>query len=137
MTVIALANDALRGILKDFICPQQIAAIREAMRGPEATFFAARMVELAEQIKNMPKTGEQSGKQVFAHLHYFIKGIDIYITEKDMGDGSNDTAQYQAFGYQNIGFGFEAGYVCLPEIFASNTELDLHFKPTPIEDLID
>jgi hypothetical protein len=61
--------------------------------------------------------------------------MDWYITERDIGDGDDDT-QHQAFGLADLGVGEpELGYISIAELIDNNVELDLHFDPTPISQL--
>lgn len=120
--------------LKHFMGARQLRTMRDLARGEEGPWFITRMVELAALINAMPKTGETDGQggKAIAHLHYFIGGCDWYITEKDMGDGTDDLAQHQAFGTANLGHGAEMGYISIKEITDCGAELDLHFTPVAI-----
>jgi hypothetical protein len=117
--------------LNDFIGERQLNVMTSALRGEEGDFFEAKIEEYAERVRNMHKTYEQDGKgdEAIVHLHYFHpNGFDWYITEKDMGDGTEDTTQYQAFGYADMGFP-ELGYISIAELAANNVELDLYWTP--------
>jgi len=119
--------------LKGFIGPMQLNFMAEAVKGEEGQFFLDKMVELASVIEKMPKSYETDGMgdKAVAHLHYFVKNMDWYITEKDSdpdGDG-----QLQAFGWADLGHGGgELGYIPIAELIASNVELDFHFEPLTI-----
>jgi hypothetical protein len=69
------------------------------------------------------------GDNAVVYLHYFLNGCDWYITEKDMEDD-----QLQAFGYANLGYGGELGYISIQEIVTVGAELDLHWTPKPLKD---
>ena len=116
--------------LNDFIGVRQLDTMTSALRGEEGDFFEAKIEEYANRVRDMHKTYEQDGKgdEAIVHLHYFYGGFDWYITEKDMGDGSDDTTQYQAFGYADMGFP-ELGYISIAELIQSNIELDLYWTP--------
>ncbi len=117
--------------LSPFIGPTQTRTLRELMRGEEGDYFVDLLESLAHRIATMPKTREQDGKgdDSIVYLHYFINNCDVWITEKDMGDGTADDRQHQAFGIVDLGFGPEWGYISLPELFTTRIELDLHWEP--------
>lgn len=116
--------------LKDFIGERQLSAMTTNLRSEEGEFFENKFEEYAERARTMHKTYEQDGKgdEAIVHLHYFYGNFDWYITEKDMGDGSDDTTQYQAFGYADMGFP-ELGYISIAELIQNNVELDLYWTP--------
>ena len=114
-------------ILPYFIGAAQLAVLQEGFSGEEHAFFTEKVLELGELFETMPKTYEQDGlgDEAVAHLHYFMGGMDWFITEKDMNE-----EQLQAFGLCDLGMGFpEIGYVSLPEILANGAELDLCWTP--------
>lgn len=82
-----------------------------------------------EIFNTMPVTYQGDEK---AYLHYFNGNQDWYITEKDC-----EPEQLQAFGYANIGYGFEAGYISLIDFTANNIQLDLFFTPKDVKTLIE
>ena len=119
--------------LQCFIGKRQSLALEELIEGEEGQYFVDMLLELAATIKTMPKTGDTDGQgdKAIVHLRYFIGNFDFWITERDMGDGSADLQQHQAFGFVNLGDpdNAELGYISLPELFASNVELDLNWAP--------
>jgi hypothetical protein len=119
------ALHALRG----FISNQQLSAIETACRGEERQFFYDKLVEMAGIVATMPKTYEQDGlgNKAVAYLHYFQGGADWYITEKD-----SEPEQWQAFGLADLGYGGELGYISIVELLENNVEVDLHFNPRPL-----
>jgi hypothetical protein len=121
------------GVLAPFIGSSQLAAVRVFLRGEERGFFAGKLIELAETIAKMPKTYDQDGKgdQAVAYLHYFYRGADWYIMEKDSDpDGEG---QLQAFGLADLGLGFpELGYISIPEVLSVGAKIDFHFTPKTI-----
>lgn len=123
--------------IQDFMCTAQLLAIASGLRGEEKSFFQEKVKEITETINTMPKTYEQDGKgdQAKAYLHYFKGGCDWYITEKDMGDGSGDTSQYQAFGLADLGWGSELGYISIVELIRNGVELDFHYTPQTIAEI--
>ena len=124
--------------LAPFIGHRQMLAIKTLLRGEEGEHFAQTLRLLALLVKTMPKTGETDGEgaDAIVQLHYFYRGCDWYITERDTGDGSDDDSQHQAFGYANLGDpqNAEFGYISLPELFESAVELDLYWEPKPLKD---
>lgn len=118
--------------LTNFINPRQLASMKGDCRGEEGQFFIDKLVEMADLIKNMPKTYEQDGKgdDAIVTLHYFRGGSDFYITEKDMGDG-----QHQAFGLANLGYGDELGYMSIVELLENDVELDMYFTPCTLRQI--
>lgn len=130
------ATEAIKTALREFMPSSQIRVIANAMRGEEGQFFINRACELAELIKNMPKTYEQDGKgyQAIAYLHYFRGNMDWYITEKDVGS-PEDKRQIQAFGLADLGYGGELGYISIVELLENQIELDMYFTPTPLENI--
>jgi len=120
-------------ILGSYICKRQSAALEQLIRGEEGLYFQETLEALAALIAGMPQTGDTDGEgdDAVVYLHYFMGNFDFWITERDMGDGSADLQQHQAFGFVNLGDpdNAELGYISLPELFASNVELDLNWTP--------
>lgn len=136
MTTINNVIEAMPTI-RPFLSDSQLEILGDSCRGEESEFFKTLLVKLAEQIDNMPKTYEQDGKgdQAIVHLHYFLGGMDWYITEKDKGDGSDDTRQIQAFGLADLGYGGELGYISIEELVENNVELDLYWTPKTLAEV--
>lgn len=105
--------------------PQQYAMLN-ALDGEEFQYMLDKVNQVSATIKAMPKTYEQDGlgDQAVVHLHYFKGGCDWYVTEKDM-----EADQVQAFGYADLGYGGELGYISLMEITLAGVELDLYWTP--------
>jgi hypothetical protein len=102
-------------------------------RGKEKQYLFNKLCEMANTVSTMPKNYEQDGlgKNAVAHLHYFLGGMDWYITEKDML-----TEQHQAFGWAMIsGYDGELGYISIIEILENGAELNLHWTPKPLKDI--
>lgn len=115
--------------LRPFMSVSQTKAVSDAMRGEEKQFFIDKMVEMAGIISAMPETYGQDGKgdAAIAYLHYFMGGMDWYITEKDM-----EAEQLQAFGLADLGHGGELGYISIVELVGSGAELDFNFQQKTI-----
>ena len=117
--------------LRPFIGVSQMSALAECCRGEEREWFVATLNALAERIRDMPKPYDTTaqGSDAIAHLHYFGRGADCFITERDaVGQGET---QLQAFGRTCI-HECELGYVCIQELLAAGTEIDLHWDPKPL-----
>lgn len=64
-------------------------------------------------------------------LHYFKNGCDWFIIERDKED-----EQHQAFGYANMGYGSECGYISLLELMENDVEIDLYWTPKKVKDIV-
>lgn len=129
------ARANMRGILRHFMSEQQLRIVAECMRGEEKQFFVNKMNQITEQIKAMPGPYGQEGQEVkIAHLHYFGRGHDWYIQDRD---DLTEEGQIQAFGFANLcdDQNAEEGYICIQDIIETNRfELDFHFTPKPLAD---
>ena len=125
------------GTLKSITPRGQYMAVLEGMRGEEGQFFADTVTRMAAVWDAMPKTYETAGqgKGALAGMHYFTGGCDWWIMEKDSDpDGEG---QIQAFGIADLGQGFrELGYLNLPEILDMGAELDFHYTPRTVGDIL-
>ena len=76
-------------------------------------------------VFSIPKLYGQDGvKDKTIYLHYFFGNQDWYITEYDRNSG-------EFFGYVNLGYGAEMGYISVQELINNQKiELDFYFKPT-------
>ena len=132
------ANQAARDIatLRPFIGRSQLATMAKLAKGEEGEHFRAKLSEMAEIVRTMPKTYEQDGKgdQAIAYLHYFRGGMDWHITEKD-AETEDAPGQLQAFGLCDLGYGPELGYVSIDELTAQGVELDLYWTPATIGEI--
>lgn len=115
--------------LRGFISQPQLSAIDTACWGEERQFFYDKLVEVAGIVSTMPKSYEtdDQGDKAIAYLHYFSAAADWYITEKDM-----EPEQHQAFGWADLGYGGEMGYISIVELVQNGVELDLYFNPRPL-----
>ena len=119
--------------LRGFVPRAQLCVIGTLCRGEEGDYFRTKMLEYAKRVYHMPQTYEQDGKgdEAVTYLHYFNSDSDWWITEKDM-----EAEQRQAFGYVNLGYGGEVGYVSLMEICdTASIELDLHWQPKTLREI--
>lgn len=116
-------------LLIPFLPKNQLAIIRECLDGEEREFFIKQLAEMKAVIETMPVTYSQSelGDEAIVYLHYFMGGMNWYITEKDIeGDGT-----IQAYGMADLGYGPECGYISIKELVESVhcLELDLYWQP--------
>lgn len=123
--------------LREFLPPFQREIILECCEGEEGEWFISKITELNNTVATMPATYQTDGQgmQAIAHLHYFAPGCDWYITEKDMGS-EEEPGQHQAFGLADLGCGGELGYISISEITSVGAELDLHWTPKTLEEIV-
>lgn len=123
-TPMTQATAAVRSLAR-FINPAELETIGNAASGEEGEFYKAKLVELAELVGSMPCTYETDGQgdQAVAHLHYFSRDCDWYITERDQ-----EEEQLQAFGLAYI-WEEELGYISIQELIEAGAELDLYWTP--------
>lgn len=124
--------------LRHFIGRGQLAAMIEGAKGEEGDWFRAKIGELFDTVRTMPKSYETDGQGMRAtvSLRYFAGGSAAWlITERDAGAPNDSTPgeQLQAFGHADLfGDGGELGYISIAEIIAEGGELDLHFTAKPL-----
>jgi hypothetical protein len=121
---------------RPFLSRAQFATLQALCNGSEGPYFDGRIRALACQLLAMPKTGEQDGEGVdpVVYLHYFLGGMDWYIVEKDEIGGVEQT---HGFVVQRCDHhGGDLGYVSIAEIVACGVELDLHFEPCPLSQIL-
>lgn len=125
--------------LRPWIADGQLRFIKELMRGEEGEFFREKVCELAQIIQTMPKTYEQDGKggDAVVYLHYFKGCGDWWIMEKDMDASSGKAFSFnpQAFGYVDLGYGAEMGYINMDEVIKCGVEIDLHWTPRKVREI--
>lgn len=132
MLRVKLPSKRLYSPLKTFLSRGQAMVIGDCLAGEEGEWFEQKMLDMAKLVENMPKVYEQDGKgdDAIVTLHYFIGNCDWWITERD-----TSAEQHQAFGYANIGYGAEMGYISIAELIENRVELDLHFTPCTVREL--
>ena len=117
-------------LLRDFINPNQLAAILGSFKGEEGQFFIDKMIEVTNLINAMPSVIDEEKEDKY-YLHYFIGNMDWFIAEKD-----SILKQNQAFGYADLGMGFgELGYISIQELIDNNIELDFLFEPRSLAEV--
>lgn len=126
-------------VLRKFVPPHQLSFISSLLAGEEGPFFRQKLLEVATQVRGMPVTGRSGDGEPIVHLHYFRGSADVWVLERDVGDGTETPGlgtQHQAFGYVDLGYGPELGYISLPELFRAGMELDLHWTPKPASEVL-
>ncbi len=124
--------------LKDFIGEDQLNILSELLTGEEGDYFKEKLAEIKETIESMPGPygTEGQGVRMKAFLHYFAGASDWYIFEKD---NVENEPQLQAFGFACVNGdeqNAELGYINISEIIACNVELDLHYQPETLEEIL-
>lgn len=122
--------------LRKFIPRSQMLALSIGCLGEEKDAFCEILGRVIDTLGTMPVTYGQDGKGMdsIAYLHYFTGGCDWYITEKDMYGGVQ-----QAYGYAVLNGDYqmaEFGYISIIELLQVGAELDLHFEPKALKELI-
>ena len=81
--------------LRHFMGQQQKTAVVQGLKGEESQFFSDKLIELEKMVLALPVTygTDGQGDEAIAYLHYFLNGMDWYITERDVME-----QQLQAFG---------------------------------------
>jgi len=126
MAMLTPEQNKLCAILRAFIPSGELSTLVRNLKGEEGEYFVTLLCSWAEKIAAMPKTYQQDGLGMdsIVHLHYFRGGADWYITEKDMtGNGTQ-----QAFGWADLGYGGELGYISIAELVSNRVEFDLYWK---------
>jgi hypothetical protein len=124
---------------------QQMAAVRECLRGEEREFFVGKLAELQEIFDGMPRLYAQDGKgdDAVAYLHYFLGGSDWWITERGEGEDADRVYGLACLnGWKDCA---ETGYISLAELLNTGAELggnakayaelDFHFKPRTVGEI--
>lgn len=115
------------GTVQAFVPRVQFKCLIDGLRGEERTFFREKLRYLEVTVNTMPVTYAQSelGDEAVVHLHYFMGGMDWWITEKDVQGGTP-----QAFGLVDMGDGPELGYISIDDLVATRgMDVDLHWEP--------
>ena len=123
-------NKYVETILK-FMPDSQAQCFLSGLRDADKDYFYSVAKNISELISKAPAIYETDGKgeEIKPVLHYFYGDVDIFVTEIDKESNEH-------FGYTNIGYGLEAGYIDLDYIFKSIPfiNLDFNFKPLKIKD---
>jgi len=140
MTKSQLCRDLKGGFFINWMPLPQRMALLEAVKGEEGSYFMEMLIKLRERIETMPKSYETDGQgeEAVVYLHYFWGAVDAWVTEKDMGDGSADLRQLQAFGKISLTGSkddAEFGYISIDDLIGNGVELDLYWTPKKLKEL--
>lgn len=119
-------------LMRKFLSAAQFATMVAGEYGEERAHFLGKIAEYAQRIRDMPKVGDEPAEGI-AFLHYFHRGGDWWILEKDC-----EPVQHQAFGYARLTAMpdcAELGYISIVELIMVGAELDLHWTPTPLNEI--
>lgn len=132
--------------LSNFIGYAQRMCIKELVMGEEGDVISSQVIRLAEIIQAMPKTYETTTIEMadkVVHLHYFGKGVDAWIVERDVDDtleGLGLGQQIQAYGkisLQGEGWdGGEWGYIDIATLIRLGIEIDLYWEPKTVREIL-
>ena len=131
--------------LANFINYPQRLCLLEQLHGEEGEAIADLVLQIAEAIKATPKTYDTNfidTPDKTVHLHYFGKGVDAWIVERDKGDTPEGTGlgtQLQAYGkisLQGEGWdGAEWGYIDIATMIRLGVEIDLYWSPSTVREV--
>lgn len=93
----------------------------------------AQVRHIYDTLEKAPKTYETDGwKLKPVSVKLFGGPMTIYVTERDKSAGTiidgEVQKQSQCFGYVDLGYGGEWGYLNFDEYIEANLEMDLHFE---------
>lgn len=110
-------------------------AIGSFLRGEEGEWYADKVIAVHKQYLDMPATYEQDGKgdDAIIGFHMFWGGVNIWVLERDKS-GIPNVGYDQCFGYTDLGYGPELGYVSLVEAAAASMDIDLHWEPITVRE---
>lgn len=140
----SIASVKDHGFFKHWMPALQRLVIQRALKGEEKLFFVEMLSGLRERIEAMPMSYETDGQgdDAIAYLHYFLGGIDAWITEKDKGEAAllpcECYEQLQAFGKVCLTGDkedAELGYVSIQEMIENGVELDLYWTPKKLKEV--
>ena len=131
--------------LANFIGYPQRVCLLELLDGEEGEAIADQVIRIAEAIQATPQTYDTNFIDTLdktVHLHYFGKGVDAWIVERDKGDTPEGTGlgtQLQAYGkisLQGEGWeGAEWGYIDIATLIRLGIEIDLYWTPTTVREI--
>lgn len=129
----------------NFISYPQRLCLLEQLRGEEGECVGDLVLGIVRNIQETPKTYETESidtQDKVVHLHYFGKGVDAWIVERDVGDaleGDGLGQQLQAFGkITTQGQGWkdaEWGYIDVDTLIRLGIEIDLYWTPQTVREI--
>lgn len=140
---VASALAALAGPLRNFMPAGQIAILKDCLTGEEALGISRDVLSALKAVLATPVTyaTDGQGEEAVVYLHYFGRGADAWITERDVGDtpdGDGLGEQYQAFGKISLTGrrqDAELGYISIKELIESGLELDMFWIPKNLKSI--
>ena len=124
--------------------PQRLILLGQ-LRGEEGEAIADLVIHLAKAIEATPvtyATNPIDTPNKVVHLHYFGKGVDAWIVERDRGNTPEDIGlgtQLQAYGkisLQGEGWnGAEWGYIDIATLIRLGIEVDLYWTPKAVKEI--
>lgn len=141
------AKELLNGAhwLAHFVSYPQRLILLEQLRGEEGEAIADLVIHLAKAIEVTPVTYATNfidTPNKVVHLHYFGKGVDAWIVERDKGNTPEDIGlgtQLQAYGkisLQGEGWnGAEWGYIDIATLIRLGIEVDLYWTPKAVKEI--
>jgi hypothetical protein len=135
MTTINAARADLAGPLRPYLSTSQRRAMEGILRGEEGAYMAEIVDRLVTTLATLPKTYEPDGQglEAIVHLHYFGGGADAWLTELDIDGGLLQC--FGAVGLYGPGSA-ELGYINVTELVDAGLELDLHWTPRTLGEVM-
>lgn len=129
-------DKSVADFMTEYLPRQQRAAVEALLLGEEGDYFKSLMAKLAATVKSMPDRLPSSLKSMddaVAHLHYFYGACDWYILEP-----SSHPSDRVVYCYANLGDDMcaEYGSLCLSEFDDLNVELDFHWEPMTMREVL-
>ena len=121
--------------LSKFICPAQLSVFNQLKRGEEGEFFREKEKEIIEVLETIPSLYEQEnlGDKALYFLHYFAGGsASWYISEIGEPDEEGNII---AFGYADLGYGGELGYISITELLSVGAEMDFYWTAKTLKEI--
>lgn len=133
------------GLLANFMPIAQRFALKDALKGEEGDAIADMVLVLGWRVQVTPVTYQTASiapDDRVLYLHYFKGGVDAWIVERDMGDGSEEPGvgeQLQALGkitmYGDGWQGAEWGYLSIKDLIENGVELDMNWEPKTVKEM--
>jgi hypothetical protein len=114
--------------IEHFVPESQIKTLKSNIIGEEGDFFIDLVKDIAETIQTMPSTYDtKDNRNPIVHLHYFYRGCDWYIIEKDKCDKGTEQAFGLAILHEDID-NAEVGYISIDELLSiDGVQMDFYF----------
>lgn len=121
--------------LSQFICPLQLKILNSLKRGEEGEFFREKEKEIIEVLETIPSLYEQEnlGDEAIFGLRYFAGGSASWLIS-EIGEPDDD-GNIIAFGYADLGYGGELGYINITELMSIGAEMDFYWTPKTLKEI--